>query len=141
LGGPGAFHASIWVSAGDKSGQPVPFSTASPAVEVALFGTEGTKVVLAPAKGPLAFGEREWVLFATEGDVALPAGGTFSVELADLALTLQLAAPEVTSSALGGPSTGAQARRLPINDRDRRVLAEARRELDGPPRRRRSTDQ
>ena len=102
LGGPGQFSGSLWISAGDASATPVPFATAAAAVTVTLTAADRTPLVtLAPsAAGAVSLGGREWVQLVTPASVACPAGGWLVLELADLAYTLQLAAPEVVSSAL-----------------------------------------
>ncbi len=100
LGGAGSFHATIWLSAGDVSTMPVPFASAAPSVTVTLLGSDGSVQSTLTAAAPVSFGNREWVQFETAADTTFPTGGWLSVVLSDLTVTLQLAAPEVTSSAI-----------------------------------------
>jgi hypothetical protein len=113
---------------------------------VALLGNDGkTKAQLAPPGMPVAIGGREWVRLETSGDVALPQGGWLSVELTNLGLSLELAAPEVTSTALGSPAPSPAppgAHRARFSERDRRALAQAHRaeRVEQPRPRPRETD-
>ena len=127
-GGPGEFEASIWLSAGDVNAAPVPLNSALAAIDVVILGNDqATKVVLEPSSAsPTKFGAREWMQFTTQGTTPIPSGGWLLVTVKDFKFTLQLAAPEVTSSALTGKSHRPPARRIPMTETDRRVLAQAR---------------
>jgi hypothetical protein len=125
MGGPGNFHASVWLSAGDANAQPIPFANAEPALSVWLLAVDGTsKVQLQPAASTVTYGKRQWIQYSTPGDAAFPFYGWLAIELTDLHLSLQLASPEVTSSALGGSSAGLAAPRLAMTAQDHQLLAQ-----------------
>jgi hypothetical protein len=121
-GGAGNCEGKIWLSAGDAGGTPVPFSRASPNLIVVLIDHDGTTQSMLVAGAPQQFGDREWVLYQTQGAVPMPRGGSLMLTLTDFALTLQLAAPEVTSSSK--PMLHAMHLR-PSSDEDRRALLQA----------------
>ncbi len=121
-GGDGDFSASIWLSAGDRTGAPVPFASKANAVQVSLLASDGSAKVDLVAGAPATFGDRQWVKFVTAGPVKLPAGGWLSVTLTDFSLSLQLAAPEVTSSAVALRELRALE---PADDDDRLALRQA----------------
>jgi hypothetical protein len=102
-GGPGQFNTSVWISAGDATGAPVAFANVASSIDVRLDDPTGALLTkLTPAAMPQAFGEREWMQFSSSG-IACPAGGWMYIELTDITRTLQMAAPEVTSSAIATP--------------------------------------
>ena len=107
LGGPGSFHADVWVSASDATGAAVPFASVASAVTVAVTSPDaGTSSALV-ASAPQPFGAREWVSFSTSPDIAAaPAGGWIAITLSRLDVQWMLAAPEVTSSALSTSDGG-----------------------------------
>jgi hypothetical protein len=124
MGGPGNIHASIWLSAGDADANPVAFAAAERAFSVWLLAGDGTrKVQLQPAASTVTYRGREWIQYSTAGDSQFPFYGWLAIELTDLRLSLQLALPEVTSSALGGPSAGRAAPLVAMTTQDLRLLA------------------
>jgi hypothetical protein len=125
LGGSGAYHASIWISAGDAQGNPVPFASAASAIQVTLDTPNGAAsfTLTASANGVKTYGNREWMQFLLTDDAAMPIGGYFTLALTDLTKTLQLAAPEVTSSQLGARVLGKSAMMVPMSADKRRAIA------------------
>ncbi len=113
-GGAGDFSASIWLSAGDATTAPVAFATASSKIFVTLIDNSGTQKIVLQAGTPQTFGTREWVQFTTQGTTLLPAGGWLMVTLTDAHFTLQLAAPEVTTTSLAGQAHSKRAVKVPM---------------------------
>jgi hypothetical protein len=134
-GGTGDFQASIWLSAGDVNAAPVSFASVSSSIQVSILASDGvSKVVLVPSSdSPKQFGTRQWVHFTTPGATAFPRGGWLTVAVTDFKLTLQVAAPEVTSSILGAKSRRPVAGRTLQSDDDRRALTQARLVDQSPP--------
>jgi hypothetical protein len=103
-GGPGMVSASVWISAGDAANTPVPFAGAASAITVRLVDRAGaTLSSLDPGAMPQTFGAREWMQFSTAAPIASATGGWLYIELSDLTRTLEIAAPEVLSSAITAP--------------------------------------
>jgi hypothetical protein len=134
LGGSGDFQASIWLSGGDANAAPLPYASVSSSLQVSILDNDGVaKVMLAPSSAPKKFGAREWVQFSTPGPAALPRGGWLTVSLRDFKVTLQLAAPEVTSSSLRTKSIRGEEGHALQTDDDRRALLQARSLDEKPP--------
>jgi hypothetical protein len=130
LGGAGKFTAKIWLSLGDAKAQPIPFAQGASSVSVVLVDDDrmSQAVTLAPATtGPVKYGAREWMLFTSTGSVPIPKGGWLEVELTNLELTMQLAAPEVTSTALGGTGLSSFAVYTPLTSSMRAAISTAKR--------------
>jgi hypothetical protein len=107
LGGPGSFHADVWVSASDATGAAVPFASVASAVTVAVTSPDSSTSTALVAGTPQTFGAREWVSFSTSPDIAAaPAGGWIAITFFRVDVEWMLAAPEVTSSALAMPDAG-----------------------------------
>jgi hypothetical protein len=134
-GGSGAFDAAIWLSPGDLAGAPVSFASVASSITVTLLGSDGVSKATLVAGPPQQFGGRAWVQFTTASPGAFPTGGWLTVTLTNFKLTLQLAAPEVTTSSLGPKAH----RPSPVisDEDDRRALRQAAeidaRSPDGPP--------
>jgi hypothetical protein len=126
LGTSGMVDASIWLSAGDSNANPVAFATASSAIVVSLLANDGSTTSMLIPGQVQTYGSREWTRYAIAGDVAESAGGWLLVELSDISYTLQLAAPDVTTTELGASAIGRAAPITPATDRDRATLAQAR---------------
>jgi hypothetical protein len=131
LGGLGNYQGSIWVSAGDINAAPVPWSQTGTAITVKLLDNEGMTQATLVAGTPKQFGAREWVQFTTPNPLPMPHGGWLMLSMTDFTLTLQLAAPEVTSSAV--PEPHVFMRGQPVSEEDRQALIQAR-SLDEAPR-------
>jgi hypothetical protein len=114
-GGAGDFSASLWLSAGDATAAPVPFATASSKISATLIDNSGTQKIVLQAGTPQTFGAREWVQLTTHGTALLPAGGWLMVTLTDAHFTLQLAAPEVTTTGLAGQAHARRAVKVPMS--------------------------
>jgi len=107
LGGPGTFHADVWLSATGAGGIALPFSSVASAVKIAITSPDATTSTALVASSPQSFGGREWVHFTTTPDLAsLPNGGWMTITLARADTVWMLAAPEVTSSALASAAGG-----------------------------------
>jgi hypothetical protein len=107
LGGPGSFHADVWVSASDATGAAVPFASVASAVSVAVTSPDASTSTALVAGAPQTFGAREWASFSTSPDIAaVPSGGWIAITLSRVDVQWMLAAPEVTSSALATPDGG-----------------------------------
>jgi len=124
LGGGGTFSASLWLSASDASGAPVPFASVSTRVAVAVFDPTGvTKVVLAPdPSATKTIGGREWTLLRAS-TLSLPHGGWFQAQVTDLTYSWRLAGPELVADQ---PAPPRQLRRpaavVPATDEDRAAI-------------------
>ena len=94
-----AFIKGTWAAC-NAGAAPVTFSSVASSVKVTLLDNTGKIITTLTAGAPQKFGAREWVPFQSSGALAFPSGGWLSVELTDFAVTLQLAAPEVTTDAL-----------------------------------------
>jgi hypothetical protein len=104
LGGPGSFHAAVWVAADDPQGHPLPFANVAGSVSATIASADGAPAAVLTAGPPQTFGGREWVHLATTPDLtALPGGGWMTISVSNLGVTWLLAAPEVLSSALPSP--------------------------------------
>ena len=129
----GSFHGQIWISAGDAQAAPVSFSSAASHITVALLDDEGKSAAMLTPGAPQTFGARQWVQYTTSGTMALPKGGWMSIELDNQHWTLQMAAPEVTTDALGPPTTtttsSAPMLRRPLTDGERQAISLARQHL------------
>jgi hypothetical protein len=102
LGGPGTFHADVWIAANDATtGAPLPFTSVASAVSIAITSPDSTSSTQLAVTAIQLFGGREWASFSTSPDIAsLPSGGWMTITLSRPDATWMLAAPEVTSSAL-----------------------------------------
>jgi hypothetical protein len=129
LGGLGNYQGSIWVSAGDVTAAPVPFAQTGAAIAVKLIDNDGTTQSTLTAGAPRQFGTREWVQFTSPNPIPMPHGGWLMLTLTDFSLTLQLAAPEVTSSAVAQPHLVMAGQ--PTTGEDRAAVLQAR-SLDEP---------
>ncbi len=94
-------EASVWVSAGDATKAPAPFSGAASDLIVSLFPNDKpTKSYpLAISGKPVELGGRSWVKFTLPAAVSMPEGGWFSMTTLSAKWTYQLQAPEVVTSA------------------------------------------
>jgi hypothetical protein len=107
LGGPGTFHADVWISAIGSTGAPVPFASVASAVSITIMAPDWTTPTPLVATAPQTFGGREWVGFVTSPDLAsLPSGGWMAITLSRLDVKWMLAAPEITASSLATTSGG-----------------------------------
>jgi hypothetical protein len=107
VGGPGTFHAAVWLSVTDTSGAPLPFDGVASAVTVAVTSPDSTSSTPLVPSAPRAFGGREWVSFTTAPDIAaLPSGGWMTLTFTRVDVLWMVAAPEVTSSALTPTTVG-----------------------------------
>lgn len=94
-------EASVWVSAGDATKAPAPFSGAAADLVVSLFPNDKpTKSYpLAVSGKPVELGGRSWVKFTLPAAVSMPEGGWFSMTTTSAKWTYELQAPEVVTSA------------------------------------------
>jgi hypothetical protein len=109
LGGTGSYHASIWVSKSNVAGQPIDFSPADKQISVELTtdvdsGPAGASAKVYPLVADptpqVASNGRSWTHYQVDVTDPLPNGAFMLIGVGNKGGAFQLAAPEVTSSAL-----------------------------------------
>ena len=126
--------ASLYVSAGDASGQPVAYASEAAGLAVAVYPPAATsKLVLElDSKATVQLGGREWVRLAFAAPCEVQEGGWFEVDVLDLSTSWLLALPEVVvTDGSSSPSPGSGVKRVPITEADRaahREVSQHRRE-------------
>jgi hypothetical protein len=129
LGGPGPFHAQIWVSEAHVDGNPMDWDVDPKQLSIAI--TDGSPddksydLAVVPEATHVASG-RKWMLFRTTVDT-IAFGGFMIVHLGDKGGQWRFAAPEVTAQplldAMGTRALRPSAKARPRTAAERKVLA------------------